>query len=124
MYPTPKVLEEISVGWLCDVLNERVEAVEVCAIAAGEGFMGQLARVTFTVADDEAPRSVIVKLPTADPGGDGADFDVRNVFVEHVAEPTIRNLFEHLRGWIHVEWLYRLTSGERTHIKSASKLSV
>ena len=46
-----------------------IDAIDVHQIAAGEGFMGQLARVHLTSSDSTAPATVIVKLPTADPGG-------------------------------------------------------
>jgi aminoglycoside/choline kinase family phosphotransferase len=46
-----------------------IASITVDPIAAGEGFMGQLARVHLRSADPDLPRTVIVKLPTADPGG-------------------------------------------------------
>ena len=45
-----------------------IDTIDVVPIAVGEGFMGQLARVRVHSIDPNAPRSVIVKLPTADPG--------------------------------------------------------
>jgi hypothetical protein len=69
LHPTPRDLADVNPGWLTEVLGVPVESIEVERIAAGEGFMGQLARVTLSSADRACPSSVIVKLPTADPGG-------------------------------------------------------
>lgn len=69
MSETPRMLEDVTVDWLAEVLGVPIDAIEVNPIAAGEGFMGLLARVTLTSPDPSAPASVIVKLPTADPGG-------------------------------------------------------
>lgn len=72
MHPTPRTLADVSADWLTEVLAVPVEAVTLQPIAAGEGFMGQLARVAITspsVASGELPATMIVKLPTADPGG-------------------------------------------------------
>jgi Ecdysteroid kinase-like family len=67
--PTPRDLSEISAGWLAEVLGVPVDAVVVQQIAVGTGFMGQLGRATLSSPDPACPRSVIVKLPTSDPGG-------------------------------------------------------
>ena len=64
----PSTLDDIDVAWLRDALGMAIDAVDVVPIAVGEGFMGQLARVRVHSTDPNAPRSVIVKLPTADPG--------------------------------------------------------
>ncbi len=69
MTATPRELSEVTRGWLAEVLGGHVEAIDVQPIAAGEGFMGSLARVRVTSDDPAVPASVIVKLPTADPGG-------------------------------------------------------
>lgn len=69
MTGTPTELTDITPAWLSSVLGGTVDAVDVQPIAAGEGFMGRLARVRVTSADPAVPASVIVKLPTADPGG-------------------------------------------------------
>ena len=66
---TPRTISEVSAEWLSEVLGVALEGVEVREIAAGEGFMGQLARVVLHSPDPAAPASVIVKLPTVDPGG-------------------------------------------------------
>jgi hypothetical protein len=65
----PKSLDEVTAEWLGGALGATIESIDVHQIAAGEGFMGQLARVSITSPDADAPTSVIVKLPTADPGG-------------------------------------------------------
>lgn len=69
MGDVPRTLDAISAGWLTDQLGISIDSIEVVEIGAGEGFMGQLARVRLTSPDAAAPASVIVKLPTADPGG-------------------------------------------------------
>ena len=66
---TPQTLDGVTLEWLADALGLALDAIDVRQIAAGEGFMGQLARVTLTSSDPGAPGSVIVKLPTVDPGG-------------------------------------------------------
>jgi hypothetical protein len=65
----PRTLDDISANWLGDQLALSITSIEVDEVGAGEGFMGQLARVRLTSPDAGAPASVIVKLPTADPGG-------------------------------------------------------
>jgi hypothetical protein len=67
--PTPRDLADISVPWLSAVLGVALDSIDVAPLAAGTGFMGQLARVTLASTDPSCPRSVIVKMPTADPGG-------------------------------------------------------
>jgi aminoglycoside/choline kinase family phosphotransferase len=65
----PTTLDDVSAAWLAEQLAIPIETIAVAPIGVGEGFMGQLARVHITSADATAPTSVIVKLPTADPGG-------------------------------------------------------
>lgn len=65
---TPTATGEITRDWLAEVLDQPIDEIEVIDIAAGEGFMGQLARVVIRSPAPDAPRSVIVKLPTSDPG--------------------------------------------------------
>lgn len=69
MIEVPRSLPDVSAAWLAQELATTVDAIEVHPIAAGQGFMGQLGRVAIESADDAVPESVIVKLPTADPGG-------------------------------------------------------
>lgn len=66
---TPQTLGDVSTEWLAEAMGVAIESIEIHPIAAGEGFMGQLARVHINSRDPVAPASVIVKLPTADPGG-------------------------------------------------------
>ncbi|MEY4361033.1 MAG: hypothetical protein RL391_339 [Actinomycetota bacterium] len=67
MSKAPSTIGEISSDWLSEVLAGRVESFTFEIIGSGEGFMGQLARVH--LQGSGVPSSVIVKLPTADPGG-------------------------------------------------------
>ena len=67
MSETPRIMSEVTAEWLSSVLDCRISAIEVHIIGAGEGFMGQLARVRLTGSG--CPASIIVKMPTADPGG-------------------------------------------------------
>jgi len=67
MSNAPSLMSELSAEWLGDVLGGRVSGFTSEIIGSGEGFMGQLARVRLTGSG--VPESVIVKLPTADPGG-------------------------------------------------------
>lgn len=69
MGATPRSLDEVTADWLSDQLSATITSIDIDRIGAGEGFMGQLARVRLTSPDPDAPASVIVKLPTADPGG-------------------------------------------------------
>ncbi|MGB8857804.1 MAG: phosphotransferase [Ilumatobacteraceae bacterium] len=69
MNNTPQGLGEITSEWLGQAMDVQIDAIEVTQIAAGEGFMGQLFRVALVSSDLDCPPSVIVKLPTADPGG-------------------------------------------------------
>jgi hypothetical protein len=63
----PTILDEITPAWLSGALGTVVEEVDVHQIGQGEGFLGQLARVKLRGAPDLMP-SVIVKLPTVEPG--------------------------------------------------------
>ncbi|GDX27959.1 hypothetical protein LBMAG13_03830 [Actinomycetes bacterium] len=67
MINTPRTMDELSTQWLSDALSAKVTEFSVQIIGAGQGFMGQLGRVQLSGVG--APKSVIVKLPTADPGG-------------------------------------------------------
>ena len=77
----PKKIEEITAPWMTDVLRgagilrrATVLAVDVHAIGQGVGFLSGRARVTLTYdqAEEGAPASVVVKLPTNIKAG--ADF--------------------------------------------------
>jgi len=65
---TPATIADIDTAWLADVLGVALDSIDVQPIAAGEGFMGQLGRVAIETSATGVPRSVIVKLPTSDPG--------------------------------------------------------
>ena len=72
MHQTPTTLTEVTSEWLSDALGRQVDDLTVQPIAAGEGFMGQLARVRIIsplVSSGDLPATMIVKLPTGDPGG-------------------------------------------------------
>ncbi len=69
MANVPQTLDDVTAEWLADALGSPIDSIDVQPIAAGEGFMGQLARVGIASPDPSAPSSVIVKLPTSDPGG-------------------------------------------------------
>ena len=62
----PQFISDISAEWLSTALGCRVDGIEVEVIGEGVGFMGQLARVRLVSRD--TPTSVIVKVPSADPG--------------------------------------------------------
>ena len=63
----PTIMSELDEAWLSHALGSRIEKVVAEVIGTGEGFMGQLARIHLTGSD--CPPRVIVKMPTADPGG-------------------------------------------------------
>jgi aminoglycoside/choline kinase family phosphotransferase len=69
MTTTPLCLAEVTVDWMADALGVPLDSIDVHQIAEGHGFMGQLARVTLQSHEPDVPASVIVKLPTLDPGG-------------------------------------------------------
>lgn len=69
MVEVPRSLADVTAAWLAHELGAHLTAIDVEPIAVGEGFMGQLARVRIDSSADGVPSSVIVKLPTADPGG-------------------------------------------------------
>jgi hypothetical protein len=65
---TPADAEGITAAWLADATGFTLDAVDVEAIGGGNGFMGRLFRVRTHSSDTSCPASVIVKLPTDDPG--------------------------------------------------------
>jgi hypothetical protein len=74
----PRSIEQITPDYLSETLRSRglidrarVASLECQGIGAGVGFLGQLARLHLTYDGDApgAPRSVVVKMPTLDPGG-------------------------------------------------------
>lgn len=66
MGAAPRNVTDISADWLSDVLGTRVDKIDVDVIGTGVGFMGQLARVRLVARD--VPLSLIVKMPSSDPG--------------------------------------------------------
>lgn len=80
---TPRTINEVTAEWLVEVLGFALDGIDVRAIAVGEGFMGQLARVALRSPDPAAPASVIVKLPTTDPGGRFIGETMRVWYREH-----------------------------------------
>ena len=65
----PRTVDELTNDWLQDVMaphsdGAAISGFDAAVIGVGEGFMGQLARVTLTYADSAArgPRSVIAKF--------------------------------------------------------------
>ena len=73
MTKVPQTIDDGLHGWLAGVLDTHGTLAEshTTVIGAGEGFVGQLGRVNLGWEDarPDAPTSVVVKLPTADPGG-------------------------------------------------------
>lgn len=67
MVATPARVTDVTAEWMSSILGSRVTSVRIESIGSGEGFMGQLGRVH--LEGDAVPSSVIVKIPTTDPGG-------------------------------------------------------
>jgi hypothetical protein len=68
----PESLAAVTPDWLADAMRLPVVGLDLQVIGQGEGFLGQLGRVALRYGADaptDAPTSVIVKLPTQDPGG-------------------------------------------------------
>lgn len=66
MGEAPRGVSEISAEWLGGGFGCRIDDFDVDVIGAGVGFMGELARVRLDAPG--APSSVIVKMPSSDPG--------------------------------------------------------
>jgi hypothetical protein len=65
----PTSLDQIDAAFLTGVLGKTVDAVDLQRIAVGEGFLGELARLTLSYGDgSDGPRSLIAKIPTTDGG--------------------------------------------------------
>lgn len=78
--PVPGTMDEVDSAWLTAALRERGVIKEATVIASprvtigqGVGILGELARVTLEYDKPEpgAPKTLIAKIPTADPGGKG-----------------------------------------------------
>ncbi|MDH3708134.1 MAG: ecdysteroid 22-kinase family protein, partial [Acidimicrobiia bacterium] len=67
----PSTIGAFDAAWFdehCDLGDGRVVHAEAERIAVGEGFLGELARVSLTYEGQQGPASVIVKIPTTDGG--------------------------------------------------------
>ncbi len=53
MGATPRSLDEVTADWLSEQLAATITSVDIDPIGAGEGFMGQLARVRLTSSDPD-----------------------------------------------------------------------
>lgn len=70
--PTPTTMAGFTPAWLTDELRRNevigaattVAAVEHETLGTGEGFMGELARLTLTYDGDPGPATMIAKIPT------------------------------------------------------------
>lgn len=69
MTTTLERLSDVTAEWVSSAMGLEIDAIDVTQIAEGHGFMGQLGRVTLHSSAPNVPTSVIVKLPTQDPGG-------------------------------------------------------
>lgn len=78
--PTPATMAEVTSEWLTGALRKagKIREATVTAsprvqIGQGVGILGELARVTLEYDRNEpgAPKTLIAKIPTADPGGRG-----------------------------------------------------
>ena len=65
---TPSDRSGITAEWLTHATGMPIDALVVEQIGGGAGFMGQVFRATLTSNAPGCPQSVIVKLPTNDPG--------------------------------------------------------
>ena len=67
----PRTIDEFTPEWLSELLGVTVTGVRSEHIAVGEGFTSVLARLDLTYESDngsDAPRSLIAKLPSEEPG--------------------------------------------------------
>jgi hypothetical protein len=65
----PRKPSDVTPDWLTRVLGAEVDSVAIRPIAEGAGFMGLLAVLTITYRPGATgPASVVVKLPTEEPG--------------------------------------------------------
>ncbi len=76
----PSTMDDITPQWLTAALHEgghgkqaTVTSMEKVTIGQGIGILGELCRITpaYSAADPSAPKTLIAKIPTADPGGKG-----------------------------------------------------
>jgi hypothetical protein len=65
----PATLDQIDARFLSEALGQPVVGVSSERIAVGQGFLGELARLTLTYdAGGEGPATVVAKIPTTDSG--------------------------------------------------------
>jgi len=76
----PVTMDDITPEWLTAALRAggkagdcTVTAIEKVTIGQGVGILGELARLTpaYSTGGSTAPKTLIAKIPTADPGGRG-----------------------------------------------------
>ncbi|MGF1595898.1 MAG: phosphotransferase [Acidimicrobiales bacterium] len=73
--PVPGTLDEVTAGWLDAALAEggvvaaAVATVDVAPLGPAVGLLGDLARLRVSYRTGHGPPSMIVKVPTANPGG-------------------------------------------------------
>ena len=76
----PVTMDDITPEWLTSALRAggragdcTVTAIEKVTIGQGVGILGELARLTptYSAAGPNTPKTLIAKIPTADPGGRG-----------------------------------------------------
>lgn len=63
----PKLVSEVTLDWMSDVLEKTVSGLEFTQIGQGVGIMGELFRVDlqYGAGEEPEPKSVVVKLPSA-----------------------------------------------------------
>jgi hypothetical protein len=76
----PTTMDQVTPAWLTAALRESgvisaasITSIDKVIIGTGVGILGELARVTLTYdrAEPGAPKTLVAKIPTADPGGRG-----------------------------------------------------
>jgi len=61
--PVPEHPEEITAEWLSDALGIPIRAIRSEILGEGQGFLGDIVRVHLETDADDAPESVVVKIP-------------------------------------------------------------
>lgn len=59
----PELPEQLTAEWLTEVLGVDVDAVDQTVLGEGQGFMGDILRLTLSSSSEGAPASIIAKLP-------------------------------------------------------------
>jgi hypothetical protein len=65
---TPHDRTGITAAWLTQAMGMPIDALAVQQIGGGAGFMGEVFRASLTSSAVHCPPTVIIKLPTNDPG--------------------------------------------------------